>query len=80
MTVNERRAVQTYCCESDSRWENQEVPTTGKRGEDALIELFLRIYGARSWAGDLSRREYPERVKDSGVEIIATPSVAQLSR
>ena len=48
------------------------MPTTGKRGEDALIELFLRIYGARSWAGYLSRREYPERVKDGGVEIIAT--------
>lgn len=54
------------------RWENQDVPTKGKRGEDALIELFLRIYGARSWAGELSRREYPERVKDGGVEIIAT--------
>lgn len=55
-----------------SRWQNQQVPTTGKRGEDALIELFLRMYEARSWAGDLSRREYPERVKDGGVEIIAT--------
>jgi hypothetical protein len=48
------------------------VPTTVKRGEDALIELFLRMYEAGSWAGDLSRREYPERVKDGGVEIIAT--------
>lgn len=48
------------------------MPTTGKRGEDALIELFLRRFEAGSWAGDLSKREYPERVKDGGVEIIAT--------
>ena len=48
------------------------MPTTGKRGEDALIELFLRVYEGRSWAGHLSRHEYPERVKDGGVEIIAT--------
>lgn len=47
------------------------MPTTAKRG-DALIELFLSMYGAGSWAGDLSRREYPERVKDGGVETIAT--------
>ena len=48
------------------------MPTTCKRGEDVLIELFLKVYEARSWAGDLSLREYPERVKDGGVEIIAT--------
>jgi hypothetical protein len=55
-----------------SSWENHDVPTTGRRGEDALIELFLRVYEARSWAGDLSRREFPERMKDGGVEIVAT--------
>lgn len=48
------------------------MPTTGKRDEDALIELFLSMYDARSWAGALSSREYPERMKDGGVEIIAT--------
>ena len=48
------------------------MPTTGIRDEDRLIELFLTVYEERSWAGDLSRRELPERVKDGAVELVAT--------
>jgi hypothetical protein len=41
------------------------------RSEDKLLELFLSVYEDRGWAGDLSRVEYPERVKDGAVEVIA---------
>jgi hypothetical protein len=48
------------------------VPTIRPRGEDKLLELFLSVYEDRGWAGELSRVEYPERVKDGAVELIAT--------
>jgi hypothetical protein len=48
------------------------MPTTGERSEDKLIELFLTVYDERTWAGDLSARECPERVMDGGVELFAT--------
>jgi len=47
------------------------VPTTGVRDEDPLIALFLSVYEGRSWAGDRSHKEYPERVRDGAVEVIA---------
>lgn len=48
------------------------VPTVKIRAEDKLLELFLDVYGDRGWAGSLSHVEYPERVKDGAVELIAT--------
>lgn len=48
------------------------VPTVKPRPEDQLFELFLGMYEDRRWAGSLSDKEYPERVKDRGVEVIAT--------
>jgi hypothetical protein len=48
------------------------VPTIKPRGEDKLFELFLSVYEDRGWAGELSRVDYPERVKDGAVELIAT--------
>jgi hypothetical protein len=48
------------------------VPTMKPRGEDKLLELFLSVYEGRGWAGELSRVEYPERLQDRGVELIAT--------
>ena len=48
------------------------MPTVKPREEDKLLELFLGVYEDRSWAGNLSRVEYPERVRDGGVELIAT--------
>jgi hypothetical protein len=56
----------------DSRKRSGQVPTTGVRDEDRLIELFLSMYENKSWAGGLSIRESPERVMDGGVELIAT--------
>lgn len=37
-----------------------------------LLELFLSVYEDGSWGGNLSCREYPERVRDHGVELVAT--------
>jgi hypothetical protein len=51
------------------------LPTTGIRGEDALIELFLSVYDRRSWAGDLAVKTSPERVMDGGVELLATRKI-----
>lgn len=51
------------------------MPTTGERLEDKLIGLFLSVYDGRSWAGDLSVKESPERVMDGGVELFATRKV-----
>jgi hypothetical protein len=51
------------------------MPTTGKRQEDALIDLFLSVYEDRSWSGQHSTREHPERFTDRGVEVIATRKI-----
>lgn len=48
------------------------MPTNKPRGEDKLLELFLSVYEGGGWAGELSRVEYPERLQDRGVELIAT--------
>lgn len=48
------------------------VPTVRPREEDALLLLFLSAYEDRTWGGELSTVEYPERVRDGGVELIAT--------
>lgn len=48
------------------------MPTVKARSEDRLLTLFLGVYEDRGWAGSLSHVEYPERVKDGGVELIAT--------
>ena len=48
-----------------------DLPTTGIRPEDKLIDLFLTVYDDCSWAGSLSDKDRPERVVDGGVEMLA---------